>query len=114
VIIQLARLARWAMIGIATPALRKVYARSLERDPVLNTIRRYIQLKYGRNNKPQEQTLIVRAPPERPRLPPGVSYCPQNTNRTYRARIQRHGQRIELGYFATVDEAAAAYRRAKH
>jgi hypothetical protein len=45
-------------------------------------------------------------------LPPGVSLCPRNTNRPYRARIQRNGRRRLLGDFATVDEAAAVYRRA--
>ncbi len=39
----------------------------------------------------------------------GVVFCPRSKSRPYRAFIGHDGKRIELGYFETKEEAAAAY-----
>lgn len=45
-------------------------------------------------------------------LPIGVSYKPNGSQKPYTARIKRRNVEMWLGRFATVNEAAAAYRKA--
>jgi hypothetical protein len=42
----------------------------------------------------------------------GVSFCPDQPKRPYRARIGESGKLISLGSFATADEGQTAYLRA--
>ena len=43
----------------------------------------------------------------------GVTYCKKNTNNPYRVRITVKGKVINVGEYPTIEEASAAYKKAK-
>ena len=60
-----ARMLRWSMVWLSTPAEKKIFARQLEREPIVNLARAI----FGRanNTPPAEPTKPPRSPPSPPR-----------------------------------------------